>query len=312
MQNNLIEKSSHLLQMDNFTMYFNRWLLFVDIKSTSIKTYNATIKSFLKYLQDNQIIQPTRQDIIIWRDCMIKNGLKANTVKNKIQIIKSFFKWLEYENIYKNIALNIKSPKISNEYKHDYLTENQIKDLLKIITNKRDYAIILLMITSGLRIHEIASANINDIKNKNGYKVLYILGKGHETKEDYIIITDFVYSAIMEYLKTRKDQNESLFISNQIKPISTRQLERIINNYFVKLGIKNERLTAHSLRTTTATMNYKQGATLEEIKTLLRHKSINTTLMYTHLLERENNNCEQKISNLIQTLIREDEKQKII
>jgi integrase/recombinase XerC len=77
--------------------------------------------------------------------------------------------------------------------------------------------------------------------------------------------------------------------------LTTRSISGIEKGALVSAGLNSDRLTAHSLRHTAATLNLLNGGTLEETKQLLRHTNINTTLIYAHALERANNQSEARI-----------------
>ena len=81
--------------------------------------------------------------------------------------------------------------------------------------------------------------------------------------------------------------------------MTTRSISRIAKNSLISADLNRERLTAHSLRHTTATLNLMNGATLEETQQLLRHSNINTTLIYVHSLERAKNESENRIANVL-------------
>jgi len=171
----------------------------------------------------------------------------------------------------------------------------------------RDYAILLLMTTTGLRTIEIQRANIEDLCPLGDYKVLYIQGKGHNEKTDYVKIEPIVEQAINKYLEVRGKGSvkcsDPLFASvanrNKGKRMTTRSISRIVKNNMVNAGLNSKRITAHSLRHTAATLNLLSGGTVEETRQLLRHSNINTTMIYVHSLERAFNNSEARIVNAI-------------
>ena len=106
-------------------------------------------------------------------------GCKPTTIQNYITTCKIFFKWTSQEGYYPNIAEHIKGAKLDREYKKDYLTSSQVKDILESIEKDnikglRDYAIILLMVTGGLRTIEIIRANIEDLRTLGSFTVLYV------------------------------------------------------------------------------------------------------------------------------------------
>lgn len=288
---------------------FIHWIEYIDAKTKTIETYTKSIRQFARYIKENSIIQPKRADIIAYRD-ELKVTLKPATVKAYMVAVRLFFQWTQQEGIYPNIAEHIKSAKIDIEHKKDYLTSNQVKKLLNSVDRstekgKRDYAMLVLMLTSGLRTIEIERANIEDMRALGDFTVLYIQGKGHEEKNTYIKITETVEDAIREYLAERKitDTVSPLFASesnrNNGGRMTTRSISRIVKNALVNAGFNSDRLTAHSLRHTTATLNLLNGGTIEETRQLLRHTNVNTTLIYSHALERAKNNSEERVAKAI-------------
>ena len=286
-----------------------RWVGYVDAKPKTIDTYTRAIKQFMLYTQERGITKPTRADIIAYRD-RLKETKKPTTVQAYIIAVKLFFSWLEQEGIYPNVAEHIKGAKLDRDHKKDYLTTKQVNKLLNgidrdTIKGKRDYAILSLMVTAGLRTIEIERANIEDIRTVADFTALYIQGKGHEEKTDYVKVVEQVEDAIRDYLNARgeRDGKAPLFASianrDAGERMTTRSISRIAKERLQAVGLDSERLTAHSLRHTTATLNLLNGGTIEETKQLLRHTNINTTLIYSHALERTRNNSEARVAKAI-------------
>lgn len=289
---------------------FNRWISFLDVKEKTIETYTKAVRQFFKWLKENGITQPTRNDIINFRDNFMNENYKATTAQNYLMAVKQFFKWLESEGLYKDITKNVKSPKINAGFKKDYLTEKQTKLLLDSVDRTtvkglRDYAILSLMVTTGLRDIEVTRINREDIGIVGDSPVIYLQGKGRNEKTEFVKIAPPVLKAINDYLEAVEisDSKKPVFGSisnrNNSEKMTTRSVSRIVKTHLLKAGLKSDRLTAHSLRHTTATLNLRNGATLQETQQLLRHSSINTTMIYSHLLEREENNSELRIANAI-------------
>ena len=288
---------------------FERWVGYIDASPRTVETYNKAVRQFLSYLKDNGISQPTREDVISFKEYMASTH-KPTTAQGYLMAVKQFFKWTHQEGLYPNVADNVKAVKLDKGHKKDYLTSGQVKGLLSTskgdsLSEKRDYAVLALMITSGLRTIEVARANIEDMRTVADFTALYIQGKGHTEKTDYVKLTQPVEDAIRAYLKARGKTSgaEPLFssISNRDKGqrMTTRSISRIVKGHLLEAGLDSDRLTAHSLRHTTATLNLLNGGSIEETQQLLRHTSINTTLIYSHALERAKNNSEQRISNAI-------------
>lgn len=282
---------------------------FIDASPCTVKAYCQGVKQLFGYLLEKGIRQPTRQDIVEYRE-ELKISHKATTVQNYMVAIKIFFKWTASRGLYPNIAENLKGAKISREHKKDYLNSRQIRKLLssidtETISGKRDYAITSLMVTGGLRDTEVVNANIEDMRTLGDYTVLYLLGKGREEKAEYIKIVEPVEEAIRDYLKARGKvlPEDPLFVSHSNKNINgrltTRSVSRICKNALVDAGYNTDRLTAHSLRHTAVTLALLGGKSLQEAQQFARHSNIATTQIYAHNLDRMKNDCEEVVAKAI-------------
>lgn len=287
----------------------SRWTSYIDASPKTIDTYSKAIKQFLIYLQGNGIRQPQREDIVAYRE-YLKEDHKPTTVQSYLAAIKLFFKWTEQEGFYPNIADRVKGAKIDTEHKKDYLTTKQVNKLLGAIDRstlkgKRDYAMLSVMVTTGLRTISIINANIKDIRTAGDATALFYKGKGHEEKATYVKLAEPVEDAIRDYLTARgaTDGTEPLFSSaanrNSGGRMTTRSISRVAKNSLIDVDLISDRLTAHSFRHTAATLNLLNGGTVEETQQLLGHANINTTLIYSHALERAKNNSEKRIAKAI-------------
>ena len=288
---------------------FSRWTSYIDASPKTIDTYSKAIKQFFIYLQDNGISQPQREDIVAYRE-YLKEDHKPTTVQSYLAAVKLFFKWTEQEGFYQNIADRVKGAKIDTEHKKDYLTTKQVNKLLGAIDRstlkgKRDYAMLSVMVTTGLRTISIINANIEDIRTAGDATALFYKGKGHEEKATYVKLAEPVEDAIRDYLTARGtiDGKEPLFSSvanrNSGGRMTTRSISRVAKESLIDVDLISDRLTAHSFRHTAATLNLLSGGTVEETQQLLDHANINTTLIYSHALERAKNNSEQRIAKAI-------------
>ncbi len=295
------DKGAFLVSVDDDLL--NRFVKYIDGSKATIKTYAKALKVFFNYTMEKGLKTPTRADLLAYRDYLETNH-KPTTTTLYINAVKQFYKWIELEGLGSDIAKHIKGEKISHDFKKDYLSKEQAKELIASVSNPRDKAIIFLAMTCGLRTIEIARANIEDLTIKNGLSVLYVQGKGHKDKADYVQVPYQVEKTIRDYLLTRKEISplSPLFCSESDRDqggrLATGSISRLIKNAMKSVGMDSPRLTAHSLRHTCATLNLLNGGTLEETKQLLRHSSIQTTMIYNHSLDREKNKSEQRIANL--------------
>ena len=286
-----------------------RFTSYLDASPKTVQTYSRAVRQFIKYLQDNGITQPTREDVLAFREDL-KEEHKPSTVQNYIIAVRLFFQWTAQEGLYPNVAEHIKGAKLSKEHKKDYLTSSQVKNILghmerDTVQGRRDYAIFALMVTGGLRDIEVNRANIEDLRALGDSTVLYLQGKGREDRTEYIKVPAEVEKAIRASLADRKDLQgkDPLFISlsNNSKGdrISTRSISGIIKTSLVNAGYESDRLTAHSLRHTAVTLSLLGGNSLQEVQQFARHANIATTQIYAHNLDRAKNKCENTIANAI-------------
>ena len=144
---------------------------------------------FLEWCENNNISEVTHAILIQYKEDLMETK-KASTISMYMTALKKLYKYLETKGI-KNIASDLKGAKQKRNYSKDPLTLDQAKDLLNSIdrtTNegKRNYALIHLLLTTGLRTIEIERANIEDIRNVANNSVLYVMGKGRDTKDEYV------------------------------------------------------------------------------------------------------------------------------
>lgn len=288
---------------------FDRWTSYIDASPKTIDTYTKAIKQFFLYMNNNGIRQPKREDVVAYRE-YLKQDHKPTTVQSYLAAVKLFFQWTEREGLYPNIADHVKGAKLDTEHKKDYLTTKQVNKLLGAIDRStlkgmRDYAMLSTMVTTGLRTISIINADIGDIRTAGDDTALYYKGKGHEEKAIYVKLAEPVEEAIRVYLAARgeTDPKAPLFgsIANKNKGgrMTTRSISRVVKDHLIEVGLKSDRLTAHSMRHTAATLNLLNGGTVEETQQLLNHADINTTLIYSHAMERARNNSEKRIAKAI-------------
>lgn len=282
---------------------------FLDATPRTVQTYTGNIRQFVKWTQQNGIARPTRQDVINYRD-ELRERCKPSTVQSYITALRLFFRWTAQAGIYPNIADRIKGAKLDSNHKKDYLNAAQIKDILDSIDTqtakgKRDYCILALMVTGGLRDIEASRANIEDLQQLGGSTVLYLQGKGRDERTEFIKVVPAVEKPIREYLRIRSAAKgkQPLFASlsnnNKGQRLSPKSISSIVKARLIAAGYNSDRLTAHSLRHSAVTLSLIGGLPLEEVQQFARHKNISTTQIYAHNLERAKNRSEDTIAATI-------------
>ncbi len=285
------------------------FMLAQDLRERSRETYLKALRQFMAYI-GAQSLDPselTRQDILGYKEHLKDRELSAYTISVYLVAVGKLFEWTEGERIYPNIAKGIKGVKKPRGFRKEALTVAQVKDVLQgvdtsTLQGKRDYALLNLLIRTGLRTIEVARANVGDIRQEGGEALLYIQGKGRDSKDDFVLLTDETLRPLREYLADREDKGP-LFacISNKNKDgrLTTRSISRIVKNHLRGVGLEDGRLTAHSFRHTAVTLSLLGGATVQEAQAMARHADINTTMIYAHNIERIAKAPERKIDAIL-------------
>ena len=302
-------QSNTALAISPTEQIIERYISSLDVKPRSKDAYRKGIKRFLAWLNAHGISNPGRADILKYKADILKD-YTACTVSSYLTAVKSFYTYLEGEKITPNIAAGIKGAKHQKGFRKDALTAKQAKEILTAmdtatVEGKRNYALVNLLIRTGLRTVEAERANIEDIRSEVGEALLYIQGKGRDSKDAFVILTESTLKPIREYLSARGKTQETapLFAShsdrNNGERLTTRSISRIAKEALKAAGYNNSRLTAHSMRHTAVTLSLLGGATIQEAQALARHQNINTTLIYAHNISRIANAPERKVDALL-------------
>ena len=267
-----------------------------DVSPLTIRGYIYDVKNFYSWLTEYHSEKPEISkielvDISAYRHYLIDvKNLKASSVNRKIQAVKNLFSWAKEEGLIKtNIADNVRFMKKASRYKPKALNKKELYGLLREAGRsthglaKRNYALIQLIVQTGLRIREAAHLKINDITiNERSGFIRVRDGKG--LKEREIPLNAAARRAISAYLNYRESYrpDDFLFLSKRGTSVSVRTLQEIISNLAKKANIKRIKTSAHTLRHTFA-INYLKAnpGKLIELATLMGHDSLDTVAIYT-------------------------------
>ena len=299
-----------LIREPELESFIAEFLRTQDVRESSRETYRKGLKRFLTWLRDRGITSPTRETLLEYKDALRDAGLSPLSVSSYIVTVRKFFTWLETTRGLPNIARGIKGARRTRGFRKDPLTLPQVKELLGSIDRRdilglRDHALITLLTTTGLRTIEAIRADVEDIRQEGGEALLWIQGKGRDTKDEPAVLPAETLKPLYEYLAARgpAKKDAPLFTSlsnrNGGGRLNTRTLRRIIKDRLRAIGIDSDRLTAHSLRHTAITLSLKGGATIQEAQALARHANINTTLIYSHNIDRIKQAPERRIAAML-------------
>lgn len=271
-----------------------------DVKQSSRKLYTRTLKQYFSWVEETgrAFASITRADIIKYKEDLLEKGLSSLSVGSYLTVVRKFYEWTETEKLYVNVAKGVKTPRRKQTFKKMPLTPKQATTLLSHFKGRsaeslRDYAIVNLLLRTGLRTIELVNADMADITFKYGKRVLLVQGKGEVEKNNFVILTNKTYEPIKEYLSMRPGgkMSEPLFMSesnnNKGKRLSTRTISKIVKEGLKDVGLDSKHLTAHSLRHTLAVNILRAGGSLSDAQGVLRHANPATTQIYTRSIEEE-------------------------
>lgn len=290
----------------------NQFKASIDTTSkATAESYTNAVKQYLQFIEKYGMNPQSAETVKEYKHHLLGLGYKASTVNSYITSIKRFYVYLEEVGACQNVAKKVKKVHENKDFKKDCLTVQQAKTVISTcntstLTGKRDHALMCLLLYTGLRTIEVARAQVGDIRNKGNTIVLYVQGKGHAEKDSFVVLPETVQHAINDYLKARPEtltDESPLFActGNRAtnKPLHVKSISRIVKGIFKENGLISERLTAHSTRHTACTLALLSGASLQDVQQMARHQNINTTLIYSHNINRLANNAESKIADLL-------------
>lgn len=277
------------------------FLASLDVASSSSDTYSRSLKQFTSWLYQTgragSMDTLQREDILSFKDYLTSQKKSSYTITLYLTAVRKLYQWLESKKAYPDITRGIKGAKKPRGFRKDSLTPDQLRQALEAIERQsleglRDYALFNMMARTGLRDIEVSRALVGDIRQESSQPVLWIQGKGRESKDDFVLLTEEALKPIKAYLQARGavQEDEPLFCShsdrNNSQALTTRSISRIIKTALRRIGLDDRKLTAHSLRHTAISLSIKGGASLQQAQAMARHTDPKTTLIYFHNLDR--------------------------
>ena len=242
----------------------------------TIKYYETTVKQLFKYMPKS-VKEYTTDDLRAYLAVFQKKHKSSKvTIDNIRRIFSSFFSWLEDEDfILKSPVRRIHKVKTGEQVK-EVITDENLERLRDNCKCPRDLAIIDLLASTGMRVGELVKLNRNDINFAE--RECIVFGKGN--KERMVYFNARAKLHLQEYLASRKDKNQALFVSLD-KPHTRLQISGVeMRLRDLGRGLKIPRIHPHKFRRTLATMAIDKGMPVEQVQKLLGHVKIDTTMRY--------------------------------
>ena len=278
----------------------NRFLHYLEVEKGysqgTIKAYQIDIERglipFLNQRGKFGVEEVIRGDIRAYLGYLtVERGNSSVTRARKLAAIKSFFNYLvENEELEANPAASIKSPRIP-EKEPVYLTEKECVRLLETMIHKakpqvkeRDMAIAVLLLHTGLRVSELTNLKLSNVDLKRGQ--IKITRKGN--KEQYLHLNGEAVKALSSYLHSRPQaQNGKFFVGTKGQNLSRTYVYEVVRRYLRLAGINKDKHGPHLLRHIFCTRLHQKGVAAFVIKELAGHKSLNTTMRYIKIENKE-------------------------
>lgn len=267
--------------------YIEKFCTYLDVEKNysrhTLLNYRMDLEEFGRFVGATSL---EKIDYLLLRRFLARlreRQLRPKTLARKLSSLRSFFKFLQRENLLvNNPAVLLMSPKMEKKLPH-FLTEEEMTRFIEAPSleeesGKRDRAILEILYSTGIRVSELAGLNTGDVDLIGN--IVKVAGKGR--KERLAPLGDKASGALKDYLDSRRQKTEILFLNRGGSRLSDRSVRNIVNKYIVRTGL-SYKISPHTLRHTFATHLLNRGADLRSVQELLGHVSLSTTQIYTHV-----------------------------
>ena len=257
------------------------------LSENTLQSYRRDIEQYEKYVSENKInyLKVTEETITDYMEYLREENKKESTISRSLASIRSFYQYLiRTKKIKKDPTSKIESPKI-NKRVPNILTSKEVELLLDQpkdvdLKGTRDKAMLEFAYATGMRVTEMISLNIDDVKLDEGYVVC----KGRN-KSRNIPLGSMSLKALKEYMEDsrpyliRDEEEPALFVNISGTRLTRQGFWKIVKYYKEQAHIEKD-ITPHVLRHSFATHLLQNGAELKAIQTMLGHSDISSTQVY--------------------------------
>ena len=262
------------------------------LSDNTLQSYRRDIEQYEKYVSDNKInyLKVTEETILEYMEYLREENKKESTISRSLASIRSFYQYLiRVKKIKKDPTMTIESPKI-NKRTPNILTSKEVELLLDQpkdvdLKGTRDKAMLEFAYATGMRVTEMISLDIDDVKLDEGYVVC----RGR-SKSRNIPLGSMSLKALKEYIDDarpyliRDESEEALFVNVNGTRLTRQGFWKIVKYYKEQAHIEKD-ITPHVLRHSFATHLLQNGADLKAIQTMLGHSDISSTQVYMQFQE---------------------------
>lgn len=272
-----------------FKAYCTDYIVFKNFSSKTEEAYLVACKFLIKFIGDIPITDLTFENVRDWKKWLDK-GRCPSTVRGYIICLRVVLRFMQTKGLPVLDPEAIPVPKRAEKVP-GYVSPQDVNNFIKmagrpapgypVVNRIRNQALISFLYASGLRASEICQLDRDSIKQGT----FTVIGKGNKPRLCFIDLR--TQDILKKYLSIRTDSNPALFYCPQTgKRLTTGNLQRIFLRVS-KLGNLAQPIHPHTLRHSFATNLLKNNANMRYVQVLLGHSSLQTTQMYTHVVDRD-------------------------
>lgn len=243
--------------------------------NTTKITYCSILKDFINGVPISTVEELTLDIIDCYIDLIGQRNYKPKTFKNKIVVIRSFVRYLYSKNLTNIRPESIELPKVQ-DLEANFLDYDEQQKLYTACVNARERAIVCTLISSGMRVSELAEMRCDDLFERS---IVVRCGKGKKSRVTFI--TEDCEQAIIAYLQTKRRRSTYMFTGLSGDKLSRQFINRIIKDVAARTDI-DKKVSPHTLRHSFATNLLRKGARIEDVQPMMGHANISTTRAYMH------------------------------
>lgn len=248
-------------------------------------------------ISGRKIKELKRSDIIEFKSYLIREQKSENTIDSYLTAVRRFYEWCEAVGEHENIAAGIKLNHKRIGYRKSHLATYEIAELLGCIDTTtmigmRDYAIINLMLRSGIRCIEVSRLRVCDISITPVRCSMLLQRKGDNSRTERLGLTLKALQPVKDYLELRgvSDVSDPVFVCHCTTGeagLTASRISKIVTQRMKDAGIYSTMKTTHSLRHTAAVQAIKNKVPIKEVQLMLGHRRIETTEIYLRSVDDE-------------------------
>ena len=276
--------------MDKKIALFVQLLQVKRYSTSSIETYVNAFRQFLMHFVNTDVDSLNKKQIEHYLNFMVTN--RKISVSYQKQLVAAIKFW--YQDVLgKKMQLDYLYPD-RGEFKIPVVfSQAEVKLILANCENLKHKAILATVYSCGLRVSELTNLKITDIDSNT---MTVTIRQSKNNRDRVVVLAEKLLILLRDYFKEYKPK-EYLFEGRTNGRYSERSVQQLLKQLLAKLKI-NKQGSVHSLRHSYATHLIEQGTDVRFVKDLLGHKSIKTTLIYTHLTDPAKRKIKSPLDNL--------------